>query len=484
MKMTTFFKRHPVPAALIILAIAAVIAVVLNYKSDLITALRPGETITIHLAQDYKLVPSQSYVKMSGAPIGNVQSVDQPEGNGQVTVTLKVANGTRALLGSEPRATVRPTTVLGGKYFVELSSGGQPGEFTGDIPVERTRLPVELDKVLSAIPPDAQRGFQGLTVRLEDTLKTSTPMFKQLLKDAPASLQPAGVVLDGLRGQNKDTDLSQLVISANTATRVLSAKPGQLRAIVDSLATTSRAFGDNADAVARTIADLPGTLRDTRTGAADLSTTLDKLIDTAGDARPSVRALDPLFKRLDPTLDEASDLLHNLRPLISDARPLTDELKPTIRKGTDVLDDLNGPVLDRVNGPILTELNRPWVGSCPKYCGGGHDGAGKDASKYYEELAYLVTSLTGLTQYQTTNHHLIGFEVGGGSTTPLNTGTAAEQFQRQLATMFGLPHQGPNGGSANPPLIPGTGQGFQVPLPNPGGHEPGFDPTNPQRGVR
>jgi phospholipid/cholesterol/gamma-HCH transport system substrate-binding protein len=483
MKIGSFFKRRPVPAALIIMAIALVIGVALNFKGEIGTALRPGEKIAIHLAQDYKLVPSDSYVKMSGAPIGNVQSVDHPD-SGQVTVTLKVANGTRALLGSEPRATVRPTTVLGGKYFVELSSGGQPGEFSGDIPVERTRLPVELDKVLSAIPPDAQIGLQGLTVRLQDTLKTSTPAFKQLLKDAPGSLQPAGVVLDGARGQNKDTDLSQLVISANTATRVLSAKPGQLRAIVDSLATTARAFGDNSAALARTIADLPATLRATRTGAADLSTTLDKLIDTADDARPSVRALDPLFKRLDPTLKDTSDLLHDLRPLVDDARPLTDELKPTIREGTDVLDDLNGDVLDRVNGPILTELNRPWRGDCPKYCMGGRDGAKPDDAKMYEELGYLVTSINGLVQYQTTSHHMIGFEVGGGSTTVLGNGTAAENFERQLAQMFGIPHQGPNGGSVNPPFIPGTGQGFQVPLPNPGGHEPGFDPSNPQRGVR
>lgn len=483
MKIGTFLKRRPVPAALIILASAAVIGVLLNFKGELITALRPGETITIHLAQAYKLVPSDSYVKMSGAPIGNVQSVDQSDG-GTVTVKLKVANGTRALLGSEPRATVRPTTVLGGKYYVELSSGGQPGEFTGDIPVERTRLPVELDKVLAALPPDAQLGLQGLTVRLQDTLKTSTPAFKQLLKDAPGSLQPAGVVLDGLRGQNKDTDLSELTISANTATRVLSAKPGQLRAIVDSLATTSRAFGDNAGALARTIADLPATLRATRTGATDLSTTLDKLIDTADDARPSVRALNPLLKRLDPTLKDTSDLLHDLRPLVDDARPLTDELKPTVRQGTDVLDDLNGKVLDRVNGPILTELNRPWRGDCPKYCNGGRDGAKPDDAKYFEELAYLVTNLNGATQYQTPNHHLIGFEVGGGSTSLLGTGAPAEKFQRALSEMFGIPHQGPNGGSLNPPLIPGTGQGFGVPLPNPGGHEPGFDPSNPQRGVR
>jgi phospholipid/cholesterol/gamma-HCH transport system substrate-binding protein len=483
MAIGSFFKRRPVSAALIVLAIAAVIGALLEYKQTLMVALRPGETITIQLARDYKLVPDESFVKMAGAPIGNVESVGHP-GSGPVSVTLKVANGTRALLGTSPSATVRPTTVLGGKYFIELTSGGNPGRFDGDIPVERTQLTVELDQVLSAIPPDAQHGLQGLTARLEDTLKTSSPALKQLLKDAPSSLQPVGVVLDGVRGQNKDTDLSQLVIAANTATRVLSATPGQLRSIVDSLATTSRAFGNNSGALARTIADLPATLRVTRSGAADLSGTLDKLTDTAHDVRPTARELDPVLKRLDPTLKQASDLLDDLRPLVHDAEPLTDRLTSTVRQGTDVLDDLHGPVLDRVNGPILTELNRPWRGKCPKYCNGGHDGPSANPARFYEEVAYLLTDLNGLTQYQTPNHHLIGFEVGGGSTTLLGDGPMAEKFQRSLATMFGLPHQGPRGGSKNPPVIPGTGQGFELPLLNPGGHEPGFDPSNPKRGIR
>jgi len=67
---------------------------------------------------------------------------------------------------------IRPTTVLGGTYYVELASGGDPGEFTSDaIPVNRTRLPVRTGSAALGHPPDAQRGLQGMTERLDSTLK-------------------------------------------------------------------------------------------------------------------------------------------------------------------------------------------------------------------------------------------------------------------------------------------------------------------------
>jgi len=48
-------------------------------KSAILTALTPGETITVQLARDYKIVPYQSVVKMAGTKIGVVRSVTEPD---------------------------------------------------------------------------------------------------------------------------------------------------------------------------------------------------------------------------------------------------------------------------------------------------------------------------------------------------------------------------------------------------------------------
>lgn len=472
MRISRFLRTRPVLAAFIMLGIAAVIGVLLSYKNDLITALTPGETVTVQLAENYRMTANDTEVKIAGSPVGKVQSIEQEE-NGPVTVTLKVAHGTRKLLGTEPSATIRPVTILGGKYYIELTTGGQPGEFTGTIPPERAKLPVELDKVLAAIPPEAQKGLQGMTERLDTTLKAGLGgELKKLVKDAPDTLRPAGVVLDAARGVNKDGDLAALTTNADQLAKVLSAKPGQLRAVVDSLANTSNTLGANSGPLARTIADLPDTLRSTRRGAADLNTTLDKLIDTADDARPAVRELDPTLKRLEPVLEDLRPLASDLREVLHEARPLLDKLVPTVRKGIEVLDDIQGRPLDTVNGPILKELNSEFKGEGPKYTNGGRTG-----SKFYQELMYLLTNTNGLTQYSDGTAHMLGFEFAGSSSTVLGHGTAAESFERMLHSMFGLPSQGPDGGSKNPPIIPGTGQGFRVPAPDPGVSPPVVDPN-------
>jgi len=444
-------------SGVVMIAIAAVATLLLFQKSAIVATLTPGETMHVELARDYKVEPYASVVKLAGSQVGVVRSVDQQDGGG-VLMTLKVHNGIRALLGTEPSAEIRPTTVLGGTYYVQLYPGGAGGQANSDtIPVGRTHLPVELDRLLSAIPPDAQHGLQGVTERLDSTFKAGVggPL-NQFLADAPATLRPTGVVADALRGVNKDTDLATMVTDLNTAARVLSAKPGQLRGVVDSLADTSRVLGAEAGPVDQTIASLPDTLHATRTGADDLSVTLDKLTDTADDARPAARKLDPLLRKLDPTLDELRPVVDDLLPVLRDAKPLVEELVPTLDETTDVLDDLDGKVLDRVNGPVLDTINSKWHGLAPKYPQGGGDGY-----TFYQELGYMFGHINAGVKYQNATAHLLGFQAGAGSTSVYGTGATAQQFQDFLSEAYGPPHRGPVAHLG--PKLPGG-----IPLPDPG----------------
>ncbi|HZZ48024.1 MAG TPA: MlaD family protein [Pseudonocardia sp.] len=468
MRNGNLLMRRPVTSGLVILAVAAVATILLFEKSAIFTALRPGETITVQLARQYKLEPYASAVKIAGTKIGVVSSVDAGP-DGQTTVALKVNPGTRALLGSEPSATVRATTVLGGAYYVQLHPGGDPaGSGSSTIPVQRTHLPVELDQLLSAVPPDAQHGLQGTTAQLDQTFQAGAGApLDTLLAHAPDTLAPAGTVLSALRGQNPNGDLYRLVTDLNKTARSLLARPGQLRSVVDSLADTSRVLGTAAIPVDRTIATLPDTLSHTRDGADHLSAMLDTVIDTADDARPSVRELDPLLRRLRPVLADLRPVLSDLEPVLHDAHPLVRDLVPTADEARDVLDDLDGPVLRRVNEPILGSINSRWKGLAPKYPNGGDDG-----NTFYQELGYMFGHITAATQYQSASSHLLGFQAGAGSTTPEGTGASAQQLQGFLSEMYGAPHQHPS--LPLGPRLPGG-----IPLPDPGLTSPTFAAPKP-----
>lgn len=468
-------QRHPTRIAFAILGALVVVALLLQFKQTLITRLTPGDTFSIQFSENYGLRADETPVKIAGSEIGRVQSVEPPSG-GPVNVVVKVDSDTMNLMGSEPTATVRPTTLLGGKFYIDIRAAGTPGRFTaGTIPVERTNVPVELDKVLAAIPPKAQEGLQGMTKQLEATLKAgASTELKNLVKDAPATLRPAGVVLDGFRGVNKDGDLAILSTTGNTTAEVLSAKPGQLRSVIDSLAVSAKAFGDSGPALGRTFGDLPATLQATRQGAADLSTTLDKLVQTADDARPTAQQLDDTMKELDPALDKLNPMARELRPVLEDARPLLDQLVPTVERGYDVLNGVQGKPMDRVNGVISKTLNTEWKGEGPKWPNGGRDGA-----KFYQELGYFFTNFNGSVMKRTKSSHVIGFNfLSAGQTSVMGYGDPIDRALVSTGELSGVPHQGKNGGSRNPNLlIPGTGQGFGIPTPA-GPRAPTIDPNS------
>lgn len=472
MSLTTSMVRHPVRSGMLILAALGAVVLLIFSKPYLVTWLTPGETIAVELARNYKLRPNLSAVKIAGAKVGVVQSVEARDGGRGALITLKVDHGTRALLGTEPSAVVAPTTLLGGTYFLQLTPGGAPGPAPEVIPLARTGLPVELQQILSAVPPDAQRGNQLALARFDDTFRAGVgKALNTLLADAPSGLRPTGKVVDALRGVNKDADLANLVTDLNTTTRTLSVTPGELRSLVDSTAATARAFGDNAVAVDRTIATLPATMRSTRDGAGKLGELLERLTQTADDARPIVRELDPVLDELEPALDELRPVMEDLEPLLRDADPLLEKLAPGLDTTTDVLDDVDGPVLDRLNGPILDAFLSEWKGFAPKYPQGGRAG-----TKMYEELGYVVTNAGGATAPIDATQHILAVYLGGGPTMVQGTGPLAQAFQDYLSEMYGPPHQkqplplGPRlAEGITPPLPLQDKQGPKIPAPDTGG---------------
>jgi phospholipid/cholesterol/gamma-HCH transport system substrate-binding protein len=335
---------------------------------------------------------------------------------------MRLDHGAEEKLGGEPSAAVRPTLVVGGIYYVELTPAGRGAPFSGDIPVQRTTVPVELDEVLTPIDPNAQRGMQSAIEQTDATLQQGgRDAIRKLVQEVPDTLRPTSVVLNAARGTDPGRDLPRLVTGLENFSADFTKRDGQLASNINDLHTLSATLAAESGPVAQSFASMPDTLRATRAGLIDLQPTLGKLTDTAPEFRDSARALDPLLKKLDPVLDRARPVVSDLRDVLDDARPMVEDLVPTADKATGVLADLRGPVLDRLNGPIIDRLNSSWHGT-GAYAGGGND------HKLYEEIAYFNAVNDQVWMHHGRNGGWGRLMAGVGG----NTATGGSQFPRTL----------------------------------------------------
>lgn len=361
------------------------------------TTLSTGEELSADFTQAYQLRSYESVVKMAGVKVGVV--TDTEVNDDRAHVTMKLDDGTLAKLGTEPRAVVRPTTLLGGKYYVELLRDGMDGATPehATIPVERTALPVELDKVASAVTPSASRGLQKDISSLADTLRPAgRTSVHRFLEESPDALRPIGTVLAAAEGERPASDLTDIVSGLQDTARALNRKQDRVGAIIDGLDTTTAAIDGARAEVASTVDQGPETLRETTRGLRSLQPTLEKLGPTAEKFRPSARALSDVLETLDPVLVRARPVLADTRVVAADARPLVEAAVPAAGRATTALEDVRGPVLGRLNGPVKDAILSPWHGT-GVYKGGGND------HRLYEETGYLLANTADVFKFHDKN---------------------------------------------------------------------------------
>ncbi|HEX4258626.1 MAG TPA: MlaD family protein [Streptosporangiaceae bacterium] len=430
-------------------------------KAQITTWLTPGETVKVNFASDYRLRPYFSQVKIAYVPVGMVTGVEQAD-DGSAVIDVKLYGSNRDRLGSMPSATIRPTTILGGNYFLDLEPGGDPGRFKDEmIPKDRAHLPVELDKVAKALQPDALIGMKGTITKFDETLQGGgTAALQRLAADAPSSLGPTGQVLDALRGTDPDHDLTNVVHGFEATARELAEPKGRLDSILNDLASTSAVFGNRSQDFSTTLDELPGALHSADRGLHRLNTTLDVLHDTAKDIRPEAQELDSTLKKLNPVLERARPVVHHLRNVLEDARPLLENLVDNTSDLQDVLDDLHGPVLNRVNGPISDLI----LGS---YHGHGPYAQTVTDKPVFEELGYAVADLDRATM-MSKNGSGIAFEPQpipepGENVLQNNGQPRSETLERSVTDPLRInppiqsPGQAPHASPGHPQLLPMMG---------------------------
>lgn len=418
----------------VFLVTLAILLATLVYRYPIQTFLRSGETITAEFPTNYGLTTDETEVEFSGLEVGVVSDIEYTD-KGTVLVSMKIDDRVVNFLGSKPSAVVTPTTVLGGNYELTIAQGGGNGAFEGDfIPQERTETPVELHRILEALPRPTRESVQSVVKNFSSTLAGGKHALRDLVADAPETLRPAGAVLKAAQGTRPGVDLPQIVSNFHSMANVLSRYEGQLGHIMTDLRDTSAVLAEQSGPLADGIGSLPMTLRATQAGVKDLRGTLDRLTVTADSFRPAARELDPLLRQLDPVLRKARPLMRDLRPLMRDARPLVNQLVPVAQRGTKVLNDFRGPVLERINGPITETVMTTWRGTGPYENSGG----GMQANhKFYEELAYMAANMDRASMTQDAQGSLLGFQVGANTRSVVGTPFTLPNLINQMKMVTG-----------------------------------------------
>jgi phospholipid/cholesterol/gamma-HCH transport system substrate-binding protein len=294
-----------VPALLRALAVAALVGVVAG-----LVLLWPGEPrtrVTAHFSRAVGLYPG-SEVRILGVPVGEVLEV-HPEGE-TVRVVLEYDAAQRVPADAKA-AVVSPSLVA--DRFVQLLpayTGGPAMTDGAEIPVERTAVPVELDRVsasldelMVALGPDGANSSGALTRLLRTGAENLDGQGEQL----GATVRDLSLALEAVAGS--DDDLFTTVRNLQRFTTTLAAGDDQVRQLNRNLATVSDQLAGERDDLALALHQLAVALDEVSTFVRDNRTVLRDDVAGLEEVTASVVAQQEAFAE---TLANAPIALSNL----------------------------------------------------------------------------------------------------------------------------------------------------------------------------
>jgi phospholipid/cholesterol/gamma-HCH transport system substrate-binding protein len=298
--------------AMLALVAAAVLAAML-----LLGGHAGGYTVKARFQNASQLVKG-NLVQVSGLAVGKVKKIDlTPDGQAEVTMSI---DKDHAPLRQGTQATVRQASLSGiANRYVDLTLPGQNAPEIPDggvIGQDSTTSAVDLDQLFNTLDAptrkDLQKVFKGSMQQYSDKGEQLNAGLLYLNPSLAASSRV-------FRELNRDTPLlERFIVASSKLVTDVADRRDDLAGLVDHLATTTTAIGDEQAALAESIGRLPDFMRRANTTFVNLRATLD-------DLDPLVEDSKPVAKKLRPFMAE-------LRPFARDARPTVRDLADTLRR--------------------------------------------------------------------------------------------------------------------------------------------------------
>jgi phospholipid/cholesterol/gamma-HCH transport system substrate-binding protein len=294
-------------------------------------------------------------VQVSGRPVGEVTGIALTD-DGQAEVTLSIEKDF-APLRRGTRITVRQASLSGiANRYLDLRLPPQNAERIpsgGIIEQDSTTTAVDLDQLFNSFDPDTRKSLQKVLRGFGDQYAGRGEQMNEGLVYLNPSLAASSRLFSEL---NRDSELlERFIVSSSQLVTDVADRRDDLAGLVDNLATTTTALGDEQAALAESINRLPDFMRRANTTFLNLRGALD-------DVEPLVEDSKPVAKKLRPLMAE-------LRPLARDARPTLRSLSDLIKRaGADndliELTEAQVPVRDIAVGPV-TENGKQREGALP-----------------------------------------------------------------------------------------------------------------------
>jgi phospholipid/cholesterol/gamma-HCH transport system substrate-binding protein len=313
-------------AALIAVAAAAVLAAVLLLGGS------GSYEVKARFENASQLVKG-NLVQVSGMPAGKVKDIRlTPDGQAELTLSI---DGDYAPLRRGTLATVRQASISGvANRYIDLRLPNDRAPTIPDggvIEQESTTTAVDLDEIFNTLDPktrkDLQQVIKGSAAQHDGR---GEQMNAGLLYLNP-SLQASSRLFRELNADSKL--LERFVVSSSQLVTDLADRREDLAGLVDHLATTTTAIGNQQQSLADSVEQLPPFMRRANTTFLNLRAALDDLEPLVDDSKP-------VAKKLRPFLAE-------LRPLAQDARPTFADLSRLLKApghGNDLIDLTNAQV--------------------------------------------------------------------------------------------------------------------------------------------
>jgi phospholipid/cholesterol/gamma-HCH transport system substrate-binding protein len=260
-----------------------------------------------------------SLVQASGRKVGIVKDIDlAPDGTAEVameidTVLEPLRRGTRATIRTPSLSSVAAR-------YVDLEM--PPGEQQETIPdggmigVEDTTTVVDLDHLFSLFDKRTKKGLRNVIEGFADSYAGQEEAANAGWEYLNPSLVGAQRLFEELSYDR--AGLQSFVISNAKLANDVAARRDDVAKLVDRLATTLGAIGQEQDSLRTAISRLPPFMRRANTTFVNLRATLDDL--------------DPLIDESRPVTPKLRAVLHELEPFARDARPTVRDLAALVRR--------------------------------------------------------------------------------------------------------------------------------------------------------
>lgn len=345
-------------------------------------------------------------VRIAGVDVGQVRGTE--EGPGHTTILeLEIDDAVRPLR-TDATLRIRPRLFLEGGFYVELSPGTPAAEELPDdglLPLAQSSTPVQFHQLLSVFEQPVRESLRGGVSALEEGLsdggaeglRAAAPNLAPLLRDV-------AIVAEAAQGTEPD-DVSALIRSASRVTAALAADRRALADLVTKLRVTAEALSADDTALAESIAELDGLIRQAPAGLRALDAALPVAERFATGVHPAVRAAPA-------ALGETADVLAELGALVAPARRARTisglrttflDLPTAVARMSELFPTIKG-LSDCLRTHIIPTFNTVV-----------DDGALSSGRPVWQDFAHSLVGLTSATQNFDANGYATRYLFGGSA---------------------------------------------------------------------